>query len=249
MITYQALEALMVKAFVEQSVAPGLFWDALLRAKLYLPLPSPNQEPDPDKNEIAFLLGVDEEEKRVIWAFTSSVALVDYLEEEFPCQEIEALTFLKSVRNSQYEVVLIGPKALTLRLHPDLMASLSQGEVPELTEEYIYTVPKDTQVMGGPPKEEPFALQQKFSELFKETPEVLEASFIQISDSFGSRLLLGLRLQSESREQLKTIASLIAKSAEGILDKGEIMDITLINGSLKEAFKKWGKPFFKRLIS
>jgi hypothetical protein len=42
------------------------------------------------------------------------------------------------------------------------------------------------------------------------------------------------------------VAEVVAKAAEGILDKGSTMDITLMNGSLKDAFAKWGKPFFKR---
>jgi hypothetical protein len=42
------------------------------------------------------------------------------------------------------------------------------------------------------------------------------------------------------------IKGMIARASEGVLDKGKTLDITLISGSLKDAFEKFGKPFFKR---
>jgi hypothetical protein len=69
---------------------------------------------------------------------------------------------------------------------------------------------------------------------------------VVVEEGGDPRLLLGLRLTDTSRAHLKVIAQQVAKAAEGILDKGQSMDITLIDGSLKGAFEKWGKFFYKK---
>ena len=119
-------------------------------------------------------------------------------------------------------------------------------------------VPKEAQLFVGPPTEECIPFETRFTDLFVTIPEVLEASFIQIADDSrmsdsdvstddplsNSRFLLGLRLEPETRDVFQRVAQQVARSAEGILTKGKSMDITLMNGSLKEAFEKYGKKFY-----
>ncbi len=249
LIPPEALEGLMVKAFLEQNVAPGLFWDALLKSDLYVPLASPSSHP-PSRtesiDEIAVLLGEDSRGKQVVWLFTSASTLLDYVGKEILYRNFSAPAIFDGIKDSTHEIVLIGPDGLTLNLHRKLVASLAKGEVPERAGEELRSVPKEAEIQVGPPADDREALTGKFKALFESLPEVVEAAFIQIADEVGSRLLLGLRLTEESRAHLKAAAEKVAKAAEGILDKGKSMDITLIEGSLKEAFAKWGETFFKR---
>lgn len=254
----------MRKVFLDNAIEAGLFWDALLKANLYVPLaedkPKEKLEEIPLETPDGYpmLLGVDADGNNIVWLFTSPTVMKEYLQHEYPHLEIGATEILAHFEESKNDVVLIGPEQLTLKLHPKLVASLAEGKVPEGVENT--NIAKEAKVFVGPATEEAVALESKFKELFNSLPEVLEAVFIQVADDAimpaegeapptepaNARLLLGLRLQTESREAFQRIAQLIAKSSEGVLDKGRTMDITLIDGSLKEAFKKWGKPFFTR---
>jgi len=251
LIPISAVEGLMKKAFLEKAVAPGLFWDALLKANLYVPLSKEIEQGQveelkeaPEGEELPMVLGLDADNKNVVWLFTSPAVLNDYIEQKLPTLELPATKVFSRMQTITYEVVLIGPDGLTLSLHPELIKTLAEGKSPDSGDQAVRYVPKEAQVYVGAPKEMTGALETKFSALFKTLPNVLEASFIQIADEAGSRLLLGLRLQDESRENLKHVTELVAKAAEGSLEKGKSMDITFIGGSLKEAFKKWGKSFY-----
>jgi len=247
LIPAEALEGLMKKAFQEQSVNPGLFWDAFVNAHLVVPLAGPKVEVESeDDRQIPLLLGMDSEGKYVVWIFTSPQAMVDYVEKDLRYLTMSSRDLLKQLVGNSHEIVLIGPDGITLNLHPDLVSSLAEGRVPEQPAEEIRHIPKDTVVSVGKPVDDPTALESKFKELFLTLPEVLEGCFIQIADDAGSRLLLGVRLQDESREAFKRIASLVANAAEGVLEKGKTMDITLLDRSMKAAFEKWGTPFYKK---
>ncbi len=243
LIPSAALEGLMKKAFQEQAVSPGLFWDALLNSNLVAPL-SPSTEDR--ENQVPILLGVDSQGKHVIWLFTSPQAMVEYVEQDLKFLTMASRDLFKKLAGSTHEIVLIGPEGITLNLHPEFVASLAEGRVPEIPTEEIRHIPKDTAVQVGKPTDDPSKLESRFKELFTKLPEVLEATFIQIADDSGSRLLLGVRLQDESRERFKHIAGLVAHAAEGVLEKGKTMDITLLDRSMKGAFEKFGVAFFKR---
>lgn len=238
----------MVKAFVEQTVAAGLFWDALLKCNLFVPV-SDKTDPSAGDDEIPVLLGVGSGGELVIWLFTSVDAMNSYTERTLSYREVSARTLLASVSDSDHDVVLIGPDGLTLSLHPDLITTLADGKVPEPADEQIKTVAKQAQIYVGPPSMETKQLEERFTTLFESMPHVLEATFLQVSDDAGPRLLLGLRLKEATENALRDVAGFVARAAEGILDKGQTMDITLIDRSLKSAFEKWGKPFFKRSSS
>ncbi|MCB4756799.1 MAG: SseB family protein [Elusimicrobia bacterium] len=260
-----ALEALMRKVFLEKAMSPGLFWDALLKANLFVPtaksgetLVTKTETPAPGE-EFPMVLGVDSEGRHIAWLFTSPQVLKDYTEQDLPYVEIAAGQIFERFKETAYDVVLIGPEQLTLKLHPKLVSSLAEGKVPE--EGDIPNMAREARVFAGPAVPAAEALEKRFSDLFQTLPEVQEAVFIQVADeSFlppegasgadfrpaGCRLLLGLRLKLESKEEFQRVAHLIAQATEGVLGRGETMDITLINGSLKTAFEKFGKPFFKR---
>jgi hypothetical protein len=244
-IPIKAVEGLMTKAFIEQSVASGLFWDALLKCHLYVPVSEKPEQPAGD-DEIPVLLGVGSTGELVIWLFTSPEAMNSYTERKLTYRELPARTLLASVSDSDHDVVLIGPDGLTLSLHPDLIATLADGKVPEPAEEPVKTLGKQAQIYVGPPSMETKPLEQRFVSLFEKMPQVQEATFLQVSDDAGPRLLLGLRLNEGTEDALREVAGHVARAAEGILEKGQTMDITLIDRSLKAAFEKWGKPFFKR---
>ena len=239
----------MKKSFVDQEVPTGLFWDALLKANLYAPLvkgtPSRTAAEDEEMDEYPLLLGVDSAGANVIWLFTSPDVMVAYIEQDLPFLELASQNMFSKLLESEYDVVLIGHEGLTLGLHPELIKTLSEGKVPETGDQKVKFVPKDAEVFIGAPKDETAVLEEKFVELFKNLPQVMEAGFVQIADDAGSRLLLGLKLENESREVLKGIAQKLATCAEGVLEKGNTMDITLMSGSLNEGFKKWGKVFYK----
>jgi hypothetical protein len=248
LIPPEALEGLMRKAFVDRAVEPGLFWDALLNSHLYVPVKaaSPDEDPAMERDEIPMLLGLDADGKQVVWLFTSPEAMGDYTEEELAFEEIESTKILKSIRSSKHQIVLIGPDGLTLALHNELIRSLSDGKVPEIPAEDLRLMPKDTEVFVGKPEQDVSALEARLKILFEEIKNVVEACFIQVSYGGGPRLLLGLRLKEETREALRKVAEQVAKASEGVLEKGAEMDITFIDLSLKSAFDKWGKPFFKK---
>ncbi len=172
--------------------------------------------------------------------------MADYTERDLAYLELPVTTVLSNVRDSDYEVVLIGPERLTLSLDPQLIDSLADGKVPEPAEQEMKFISKKSQVQVGAPVDDTKALEERFAQLFDDEPTVVEAVFIQISDEGGARLLLGLHLTDESKPNFRRVAGLIAKASEGVLEKGKTMDITLIGGSLKDAFDKFGKPFFKR---
>src|SRR5262245_10457226 len=94
LIPPEALEGLMTKSFVENKIEPGLFWDALLKANLYLPVSakdaSAGKEVDELSDEIPILLGTDAEGTEVLWLFTSPQIMRDYIEEDLPHREIAA---------------------------------------------------------------------------------------------------------------------------------------------------------------
>ena len=243
----------MTKAFLEGAIQPGLFWDALLKSNLYVPVADGAETQGEDKGDTDFKdvpmrLGVDSQGRRVVWLFTSPDVMVEYTEQELPFFGMNAVALFQRLRDSEHDIVLIGPEGLTLKLHPKLIRTLAEGQVPEIPNEEIRDIPKNAPVQVGAPDETSSeALGQRFTGLFEDLPEVREATFIQIFDEpNGSRLLLGLRLTENNRERLRIIAGLVAKAAEGIMDKNTMMDITLIDGSLKKAFEKWGKTFFKR---
>ena len=244
LIPSKAVEGLMTKAFVEQTVASGLFWDALLKCHLFVPV---SDRPDQagNEDEIPVLLGVGSGGELVIWLFTSPEAMLAYTERQLPFREVSARTLLASVADSEHDVVLIGPDGLTLSLHPELIATLADGKVPEPADEHVKSVPKEAQVFVGPPAMETEALAERFRQLFADMPQVLEATFLQVSDDAGPRLLLGLRLKEPDENALREVAGVVARAAEGVLEKGKTMDITLIDRSLKGAFEKWGKPFYR----
>ncbi len=252
LIPSDALEGLMKKVFIEMAVDPGLFWDAILRAHLYIPISASKEqmkEPgfDPEQlAEIPVVLGRDAKGMDVLWLFTSPRIIQEYTEPDLPFLEFPAVKLFGSVKNLKYAVVLIGPDQITLELDPALVRTLSDGRAPEPGEENIRYIPKDTSVTVSSPPEDRVPLEKKFTEVFGDHPEVLEASFVQVSDDTGSRLLLGLKLVDESKEEFRRVAHLIAKAAEGTLDKGKTMDITLINGTLKDAFEKFGVSFYKK---
>lgn len=245
LIPSKAVEGLMTKAFVEQTVAAGLFWDALLKCHLYVPVSDKPDQASGD-DEIPVLLGVGSGGELVIWLFTSPEAMTTYTERQLPYREVSARTLLASVADSEHDVVLIGPDGLTLSLHPELIATLADGKVPEAAEEQVKSASKEAQIFVGPPSMETGPLAERFRELFSTMPQVLEATFLQVADDAGPRLLLGLRLVEPDENVLREVAGLVARAAEGVLEKGKTMDITLIDRSLKGAFEKWGKPFYKR---
>ncbi|MCG3205565.1 MAG: hypothetical protein KCHDKBKB_02287 [Elusimicrobia bacterium] len=244
LIPHEALEGLMQKVFEEQSVSPGLFWDALLNAHLVVPLAGGT--PDESEKQLPLLLGVDPSGKKVIWIFTSQPTMVTYIEKDVRHLIMGSKELFRRLMGNPHDIVLIGPQGITLSLHPDFIASMAEGRVPEPPTEEIRHIPKDTRVSVGRPVDDASKLESKFKQLFVTLPGVLEGCFIQIADDSGSRLLLGLRLRDESQENFKRIAGLVAKASEGVLEKGKTMDITLINRSLKAAFDKYGTPFFKR---
>jgi hypothetical protein len=252
LIPSEALEGLMRKAFIDGDVEAGLFWDAFIKSNVYVPLSQPTGEMKTGRQkadgleEFPVLLGVDSKGTHVLWLFTSPAVMLDYTERDLPYLELSATTVLNNVRDSEHEVVLIGPERLTLSLHPDLISSLADGNVPEPVDKKMKTVPKEAEVQVGPVQESTLALEERFKELFDSESSVLEATFIEVADDSGPRLLLGMRLSDESKANFRHIAALIAKASEGVLGKGKTMDITLINGSLKGAFEKYGKPFFQR---
>jgi len=244
-IPAKAVEGLMLKAFIEQTVASGLFWDALLKCHLFVPISDRPSESESDE-EIPVLLGVGSGGELVVWLFTSPEVMEAYTERKLAYREVPAQSLLASVSDSEHDVVLIGPDGLTLSLHPDLIATLAEGKVPEPTDEQIKTIPKQAQIHVGPPSVETKPLEERFKTIFEGMPQVLEATFLQVADDAGPRLLLGLRLKNGDEDGLREVASVVARAAEGILEKGKTMDITLIDRSLKAAFEKWGKPFYKR---
>jgi hypothetical protein len=251
LIPPEALEGLMKKTFIDQVTSAGLFWDALLKANLYAPLvkgtePAHWESENEDLGDYPLLLGSDADGKNVVWLFTSPGSMKAYIEDDLPGLELPARQLFGKVGDIEYDVVLIGPDGLTLGLHPELIRSLAEGKVPEGGDQKIRFVPKDSQVTVGAPVEDTATLEKAFSALFKTIPDVLEACFIQVSDDIGTRLLLGLKMVGENRDKLRQMAEKITKSAEGVLDRGKTMDITLISGSLKEAFAKYGKPFYKK---
>ncbi len=241
-----ALEGLMRKAFREQAVSPGLFWDALLNASLVAPLaPAKKGEVEtPDPASLPLLLGEGESGERVVWLFTSSEALVEYTEQSLRTISMASRDLLKLVLQSKHNIVLIGPDGLTLKLDRALVSSLSEGRVPAEPAEEVRAVPKESMIYVGPRSDDASVLEARFRNLFATHPEVLEADFVQIRDDAGSRLLLGLKLEDESRAAFQAIAALVAKAAEGALPPNQTMDITLTSGSLKDAFKKFGHPFY-----
>lgn len=245
LIPSKAVEGLMLKAFIEQTVASGLFWDALLKCHLFVPISDvPNDAATDD--EIPVLLGVGSGGELVVWLFTSPETMEAYTERKLAYREVPAQSLLASVSDSEHDVVLIGPDGLTLSLHPDLISTLAEGKVPEPADEQLKTVAKQAQIHVGPPSVETKPLEEKFRGIFESMPQVLEATFLQVADDAGPRLLLGLRLKNGDENALREVASVVARAAEGVLEKGKTMDITLIDRSLKAAFEKWGKPFFKR---
>lgn len=243
LIPSQALEGLMKKVFQEQEMNPGLFWDGLLNANLIVPLA---KDAEDTEKQIPILLGVDAEGKHVVWLFTSADAMVEYIEQDLRYITMPSRDLFERLRDNKHDIVLIGPDGITLNLHPDLVASLAEGKVPEQPAQEVRNIPKDTQVSVGAPVDDTSALEERFKKLFKGVPTVQEACFIQVADDSGSRLLLGLLLSDQSRENFKFVAGLVAEAAEGILENGKTMDITLMDRSLKGAFDKYGKPFFKR---
>ncbi len=250
LIPSEALEGLMKKVFVDTSLDIGLFWDAILRAHLYIPVssaPESQGEPDFDPEklpEIPVVLGRDSKGSDVLWLFTSPRVIVEYTEKDLPYLEFSAVKIFSSIKTLKYPIVLIGPNQVTLELDDALVRTLAEGKSPEPGEENIRYIPKDTQVMVGPATDEKAALEKKFFEFFQKLPEVLEAAFIQVSDDTGSRLLLGVKLSVESKEEFRRVAHLIATAAEGLLEKGKTMDITLMSGTLKDAFEKFGSYFY-----
>jgi hypothetical protein len=251
-IPIEALEGLMRKAFLDNAVAPGLFWDALLKCNLYVPLSKKVNKEELEggsktqMDEIPLLLGVDSQGKHVLWLFTSPHVMVEYIEQDLPYLGMLTPNLLSNLKDSEHELVLIGPDGLTLGLNKGLVASLAEGKVPDPPKEEVRHIAKDTEVYVGKPPEKPVALEERLTLLFKDLTEVTEACFIQIADDTGSRLLLGVKLTEESRQSLQKVAEAVAAAAQGILEKGKTMDITLMNGSLKAAFAKWGTSFFTR---
>lgn len=248
LIPPEALEGLFRKAFLDRTLQPGLFWEGLLKSDLYVPVSELVEPPedDADSTELPVVLGQDEGGKRVAWLFTSPNAMIEYMEKEFPVLAMAAPKLLGRVLDFNVDIVLIGPDGIVLRLHPELVRGLADGRAPDGLEEEERTIPKEAQVYVGRPSEDTTALETRFAELFRELPLVLEAQFLQISDESGPRLVMGLKLSDDSHDSLRQVGELIAKAAQGVLDKGKQMEVTLINRSLKGAFDKWGRTFFKR---
>lgn len=244
LIPPKAVEGLMTKAFVDETVAAGLFWDALLKCNLYVPVSE--RAVGAEEDEIPMLLGVGGGGELVVWLFTSPEVMASYTERQLTFRDVPARTLFASVSDSEHEVVLIGPDGLTLSLHPDLIATLADGKVPEAPEEEMKMVSKQAAINVGAPSLNSETLEARFRELFEKLPQVAQASFIQVADDAGPRLLLGLRLDDQTEDRLREVAALVAKAAEGVLEKGKTMDITLIDRSLKGAFEKWGKVFYTR---
>jgi hypothetical protein len=249
-IPSEALEGLMKKAFTEGAFSPGLFWDALLNSNLYVPVTDDIEDEVEagagKSDDIPILLGVDADGRQVIWLFTSPKAMFEYTEQELTFREVLAPRLFASLIETKYQVVLIGPEALTLSLHPELIRSLAERKVPDVTEDDVRHVPKDAQVFVGKPTEDISQLEKKLATLFSNMENVVEGCFIQISYDGAPRLLLGLKLVQESKDHLRVVAEAVAKASEGILERGKEMDITLMNLSLKNAFAKWGVSFYKR---
>lgn len=239
----------MKKVFQEQSVQPGLFWDAVLKADLVLPLTRPFEEDMAQSNgmeDMPVQLGLDSSGKRILWIFTSVSALEEYTEKSLPCYKCNGKEMFERIKETGLETVLIGPDRITLGLDDKLVDSLAEGTVPQPPAESERVLTKETKLMVSRPSDSTAELEETFSDLFKSMPDVLEAAFLQVSDETGSRLLLGLRLESESRDDLKRVAMRVAKAAEGVMEPGKTMDVTLIGGSLNEAFQKWGKTFYRK---
>ena len=250
-IPTEALEGLMKKVFIDQAVEPGLFWDAAIKAHLIMPLAktlekAPELASDEDVQSIPVQLGVDSKGRSIVWVFTSPQVMTDYTDDHFTYVKLEGQQMFQKVLETKFEVVLIGPENLTLSLDRNLVESLANGEVPKAPEEKIRKIAKNTEVKVGEPAEDTSGLEERFIKLFEDNDNILEAAFMQVADDSGSRLILGLIMEKESRDILKNMAALIAKAAEGVLEPGKTMDITLINGSLKAAFEKYGKTFYKK---
>lgn len=252
-IPSQALEGLMKKVFVEGGVAPGLFWDAALKAILSVPL-ADRKEGDEggqaaeggDLADMPIQLGQDAKGRNVLWIFTSKDTMKSYTGRTFESIDLPGQELFDRIQDTQFEVVLIGPGNLTLNLDMRLVQSLAKGVVPQAPEEDVRKVPRDAKVKVGRVNEDTTALEERFVSIFEDLPEVEEASFMQIEDDTGPRMLLGLKLEEESRAHLQRIAGHIAKAAEGVLAPGKTMDVTLISGSLREAFQKYGNTFYKK---
>jgi hypothetical protein len=247
-IPAEAIEGLMKKAFIEETISPELFWDALLNASLTVPLAKNIDSSDPTA-QIPMLLGQHPDGDDVVWLFTSPTALKNYTEQDLPSVDVESQSIFSKVQTLEHEVLLIGPQNLTLSLHPDLIDALAEGRVPDF--QFSGVEQKEGQegelrLQVTAPTEKTAELEKRFTVLFQTMPDILEAAFVQVSDRLGSRLLLGITMAQESRDALRSAAERVASSAEGALHKGKSMDITLINGSLKEAFEKWGKFFYKK---
>ncbi|MFN0117016.1 MAG: SseB family protein [Elusimicrobiota bacterium] len=248
LIPSEALEGLMKKAFIENAAPPGLFWDALIKAKLFVPIDSKEkiQHNDDLPDRLPMRLGLDSKGQYIAWAFTSPQAMVSYTESDMTFLGMPAQLLLKRLQFLEFDMVLIGPEGLTLGLDSKLVDNLIKGEVPEAPISEIRNIPQDAQMLVGAPTISTEMLEKKLLTLFLELKEVVAASFLQIQDDKGDRLLLGLTLSDESKDDLRRVASYVAGAAEGVLEKGNSIDITLINGSLKAAFEKYGKNFFKR---
>lgn len=244
-IPSDAIEGLMKKAFIDEQIGPELFWDALLNAELTVPVAEDVESSNP--GQFPMLLGQDADGEDVIWLFTSPATMKAYTEQDLKFIELAATTVFSKIRSLEHEVLLIGPQSLTLSMHPDLIDSLAEGKVPDfqLNTGEIVEGPETKNVLQvSSPLDETDELEESFIKVFEELPQVLEAAFVQVVDRIGSRLLLGLKMETESRDALRNVAEHVAKAAEGVLKKGKSMDITLMNGSLKEAFEKWGKVFY-----
>src|SRR5690242_10359769 len=89
LIPSEAVEGLMRKAFLDRTMAPGLFWDALLKADLVIPTSDDQEQapvdvPKDELDEVPMRLGVDSQGRYVVWLFTSLAALTDYTDRELP---------------------------------------------------------------------------------------------------------------------------------------------------------------------
>ncbi|OVE77161.1 hypothetical protein BVX98_03375 [bacterium F11] len=251
-IPTDALEGLMRKVFLEKKVEPGLFWDAILKAPLFVPLADSDKQEsgsyiEHGERQWAVQLGIDSKGRNIFWLFTSPAVMTVYTERKFSHLSLSGQDMFDRIKEITHEIILVGPDDITLSLDLKLVQSLASGKVPQPNEGIIRHMQKDAQVSVGNPSEETEQLEERFIKLFEEHPEVEQASFVQISDETGSRLLLGLRMKEENRDTLRTMASYIAKAAEGILERGKTIDITFISGSLKGAFEKWGKNFYRKL--
>ena len=250
-IPIEALEGLMKKVFLDKKVEPGLFWDAVLKSNLYIPLSNPDKAESGslithNEKKWPVQMGLDAKGNSILWLFTSPDIMFEYTEEQFSHLELEGQNMFSKIKDIEFEVILIGPEQITLSLAPPLIQTLAEGKTPSLPEETYRNIAKDAKVNVGKPVDNTKALEKEFSKIFKKNAEISEALFMQISDDAGSRLLLGLKMKEENRDQLRRIAGLVAKAAEGVLEPGKTMDVTFVNGSLKDAFAKWGKSFYKK---